>query len=216
MTKAEALVMPPLQRQIFPALVCDAAIASANAEERLMLAVLERAVDDFRIYAEVPTGRGRWLFTEAAAWFDSSATGPFDFEGICEATGLDPSFIRTGLRTWYGMHHPLFSARRQANIEVVEFRARPENTDRRDRPRSRAAASMRLMRRRRGSELSSPGRASAPIKRLPPSRSGHRIGLTAAQMSRLSPDRRSLIDEQSEAHQVAKVHCTGNTQRDAG
>lgn len=132
MTKAEALVMPPLQRQIFPALVCDAAIASANAEERLMLAVLERAVDDFRIYAEVPTGRGRWLFTEAAAWFDSSATGPFDFEGICEATGLDPSFIRTGLRTWYGMHHPLFSARRQANIEVVEFRARPENTDRRD------------------------------------------------------------------------------------
>ena len=71
-----------------------------------MLAVLERAVDDFRTYANVPTGRGRWLFMEVAAWFDSSETGPFDFEGICEATGLDPDFIRKGLRSGYDTQRP--------------------------------------------------------------------------------------------------------------
>ncbi|MGH7788786.1 MAG: hypothetical protein ACRERC_18085 [Candidatus Binatia bacterium] len=69
-----------------------------EGEKRLMLAVLEHAVDDFRTYANVPTGRGRWLFMAVAAWFDSSETGPFDFEGICQATGMDPDFIRKRLR----------------------------------------------------------------------------------------------------------------------
>ena len=68
-------------------------------KKRLMLAVLERAADDLRTYANVPTGRGRRLFREVAAWFDSSETEPFDFEGICQATGLDPDFVRKCLRS---------------------------------------------------------------------------------------------------------------------
>jgi hypothetical protein len=77
----------------------ERSIALLEGEKRLMLAVLERAVEDIRTYANVPTGRGRWLFREVAAWFDSSETGPFDFEGICQATGLDPDFIRRGVRS---------------------------------------------------------------------------------------------------------------------
>jgi hypothetical protein len=84
------------QHQILRAPVRDRSMA-LQGEKRLMLAVLERAVDDFRTYANVPTARGRWLFMEVAAWFDSSDTGPFDFEGICQATELDPDFIREGL-----------------------------------------------------------------------------------------------------------------------
>jgi hypothetical protein len=45
-----------------------------------MLAVLERAVDDFRTYGMVPTGRGRRLFMNVAGWLGSSATGASDFE----------------------------------------------------------------------------------------------------------------------------------------
>jgi hypothetical protein len=86
--------------------VRERSAAPLEGEKRLMLAVLERAFDDFRIYANIPTGRGRWLFREVAAWFDSSATGPFDFEGICQATGLDPDFIRKGLRRGYGTERP--------------------------------------------------------------------------------------------------------------
>jgi len=82
----------------------ERSLAALEGEKRLMLAVLERAVDDFRIYANIPTGRGRWLFREVTAWFDSRETGPFDFEGICQATGLDPDFVRMGLRRWCATH----------------------------------------------------------------------------------------------------------------
>ena len=75
-----------------------------------MLALLERAVDDFRTYENVPTERGRWLFLEVAAWFDSSETGPFDFEGICEATGLDPDFLRKGVRSAYDTQRPAMTS----------------------------------------------------------------------------------------------------------
>jgi hypothetical protein len=90
------------QHEILRAPVRDRSMAPFEGEKRLMLAVLERAVDDLRTYANVPTGRGRWLFRQVAAWFDSPETGPFDFEGICQATGLDPGFIRKGLRSGYG------------------------------------------------------------------------------------------------------------------
>ena len=106
MTRTKAIVIPNAQRERFPAQVRDPSVAPLEAEKRLMLAVLERAVDDFRTYAIVPTGRGRGLFMEVVAWFDSSATDAFDFEGICQATGLDPDFIRKGLRSWYGTQRP--------------------------------------------------------------------------------------------------------------
>ena len=88
------------QHQILRAPVRDRSMAPLQGEKRLMLAVLERAVDDFRTYANIPTARGRWLFMEVVAWFDSTETGPFDFEGICQATELDPDFIRKGLHRW--------------------------------------------------------------------------------------------------------------------
>ena len=87
---------------IVPAQVPDPSMAQLEPVKRLMLAVLERAVNDFQTYAIVPTGRGRRLFTEVEAWFGSSTDGPFDFEMICQATCLDPDFIRKGLRSSYG------------------------------------------------------------------------------------------------------------------
>ena len=101
-----AIIIENRQRNIFPAQLRHLSTAPLEAEKRLMLAVLERAIDDFRTYAIVPTGRGRALFMEVHAWFRARATGPFDFEGICQATGLDPDFIRKGLRSWSGMQYP--------------------------------------------------------------------------------------------------------------
>jgi hypothetical protein len=94
-----AIDEPGERNEMLRAQVRERSMAPLEGEKRLMLAVLERAVDDFRNYANIPTGRGRWLFREVAAWFDSSDTAPFDFEGICQATGLDPDFIRKGLRS---------------------------------------------------------------------------------------------------------------------
>lgn len=99
MTDVEPMIRAhgPFQVSAVP----ESSTQSLRPEIRLMLAVLEHAVEDFRTYAFVTTGRARFLFLEASAWFCSTATGPFDFEGICEATGLEPDCIRTSLRRWY-------------------------------------------------------------------------------------------------------------------
>jgi hypothetical protein len=95
-------------------------------EKRLMLAVLQGAVRDFQTYATAPSGRGRQIFIEADAWFQAAATGAFTFEMICDALGLDPDFIRGGLRRWYRerRRRPTFMSRavaapRRAGAPVV-------------------------------------------------------------------------------------------------
>jgi hypothetical protein len=100
MTNA-AMIEPDEQHEILRVDVRERSTGPLEGEKRLMLAVLERAVADFRTYAKIPTRRGRRLFTEVTAWFERSETGPFDFEGICQATGLDPDFMRKGLHTAY-------------------------------------------------------------------------------------------------------------------
>ena len=75
--------------------------ARRQPEKRLMVAILESAINDLQHYATTPHGRGRRFFIEAKAWFASSATnGPGDFEFICQALEFDPSAIRTRLGRW--------------------------------------------------------------------------------------------------------------------
>ena len=80
----------------------DGRRTSLQPEKRLMLAVLEGAVSDFQNYATVPAGRGKRLFADAVAWLDSSSLEQtLDFENVCQALGLDASFVRCGLRRWH-------------------------------------------------------------------------------------------------------------------
>ena len=86
---------------ILPNEILDAVPARLQPEKRLLLAVLEGAVSDFQKYATVSSVRGRRLFADAETWFRSSASDqPLDFESICQALALDPSFIRVGLNRW--------------------------------------------------------------------------------------------------------------------
>ena len=120
---AESLVRNG-QGEILPAQVPDPSMAQLEPVKRLMLAVLERAVNDFQTYAAVPTGRGKRLFTEVDAWFRSSTDGPFDFETICQATDLDPDFIRKGLRSSYGARcrRPSISVSPKAKVAAPSAR----------------------------------------------------------------------------------------------
>ena len=109
------------QSEILAAQSRDPSVAPLQPEKRLMLAVLECAVNDFQTYAMVPIGRGKQLFTEVAAWFSSSASGPFDFDGICEATGLDPGYIRNGLLDWYRSQRPARSENRGTTPKTAAY-----------------------------------------------------------------------------------------------
>lgn len=72
---------------------------SLQPEKRLMLAVLEEAVATFQRHAAANTRLGNRLFADVEAWIDSDDGGwPFSFLNICHALGLEPAYVRSGLR----------------------------------------------------------------------------------------------------------------------
>jgi hypothetical protein len=72
-----------------------------ESEERLMLAVLESAVEDFQEYVLARNLSGKRLFQQAEEWFLQKDSGTlFSFEIICETLQLHPDYIRQGLLLW--------------------------------------------------------------------------------------------------------------------
>jgi hypothetical protein len=72
-----------------------------EGEERLMLAVLESAVEDFQKYLVARSACGKRLFREAEEWFlDKDSEVLFSFATVCETLGLHPDHIRKGLMVW--------------------------------------------------------------------------------------------------------------------
>jgi AraC-like DNA-binding protein len=78
---------------------------TALCEHRLMLAVLEDAVRVYQVDCLSTHTGSRLRFRETAAWFAADDTSsPFCFVTICEVFGLDPDYVRGGLRRWKDTH----------------------------------------------------------------------------------------------------------------
>ena len=72
-----------------------------EGEERLMLGVLESAVEDFQKYVLARKPRGKKLFQEAEEWFlETDSDELFSFENICDTLQFHPDYIRQGLLRW--------------------------------------------------------------------------------------------------------------------
>lgn len=72
-----------------------------DGERRLMIAVLEDAVDVYRKLAGARDNRRRALFEDAEAWLESSdRSWIFSFENICDVLGLDAGYLRRGLHDY--------------------------------------------------------------------------------------------------------------------
>ena len=68
-----------------------------EGERRLMLAVLEDAVDMYRKHCGTQ-GRNRGLFLDAEAWIDDDdRTWMFSFLNLCDVLDLDGEYLRRGL-----------------------------------------------------------------------------------------------------------------------
>src|SRR5437870_10502981 len=66
-----------------------------DGERRLMIAVLEDAVDVYRKQAGARAPRGQALFREAADWIGHpDRTWLFSFEAICDVPRLDADYLR--------------------------------------------------------------------------------------------------------------------------
>jgi hypothetical protein len=75
--------------------------SGVRGEKRLMLAVLEDALDCFQKYAAARDGHGQALFEEANAWIVSGDRGWFfSYENICETLEINPEYLRRGLDSW--------------------------------------------------------------------------------------------------------------------
>jgi hypothetical protein len=72
-----------------------------EGEEKLMLAVLENAVEYFQKYVFAKDEKGKKLFQEAEEWIsDKNSDWLYSFENICEVLGLHPDYMRQGLLGW--------------------------------------------------------------------------------------------------------------------
>ena len=72
-----------------------------EGEERLALAVLESAIEDFQKYVLSRDQKERKLFQEAEDWFFGKESDQlFSFDYICAILGLAPTYIRRGLLSW--------------------------------------------------------------------------------------------------------------------
>jgi hypothetical protein len=75
--------------------------ASADGERRLMVAILEDAVDVYRKQAGARDRKRRQLFEDAEAWIESTDTSwIFSYQNICDVLGIDGQYLRKGLRAW--------------------------------------------------------------------------------------------------------------------
>jgi hypothetical protein len=75
--------------------------SATRGEKRLMLAVLEDAVDCYQKFAFSRESRGRELFSEAEEWlFSSDSSWVFAYENICQTLELNADYLRRGLQEW--------------------------------------------------------------------------------------------------------------------
>ena len=75
-------------------------------EKRLMLAVLDDAVNCYRENLFSERGKDRRLFDEAEEWIlTPGGDRAFSFDNVCESLGLNPEYLRRGLQRWKESHH---------------------------------------------------------------------------------------------------------------
>jgi len=97
--------------------------AVLSSEKRLMLAVLENALDYYQKYIVATDRIGRSLFAEAAEWIESTSNDSlFSFENISETLDINPGYFRRGVAAW---HHRLLCAHAVAGQNPAAESAEP-------------------------------------------------------------------------------------------
>lgn len=103
--------------------------AIQEPERRLVIAVLEDAVDCYQKYLGARDRKGHQLFVDAEDWFLSSERAwPFAFENICDLLGINAEYLRRGLSEW---KERTLVARSQGKVVPIK---RPISADELDEP----------------------------------------------------------------------------------
>jgi hypothetical protein len=88
-----------------------------EGEKRLILSVLEDAVECFMKCIDSPTNKGQRLFREADEWiFLEDKRWVFSFDNVAEMLDINPEYMRRGLREW--KENKLADLERQATMKL--------------------------------------------------------------------------------------------------
>ncbi|HLK85788.1 MAG TPA: hypothetical protein VKT27_04710 [Candidatus Binataceae bacterium] len=72
-----------------------------EGEKRLVLSVLEDAVECFMKCIDSSTNKGQRLFREAEEWINlEDKKWVFSFDNVCEMLDVNPEYLRRGLHEW--------------------------------------------------------------------------------------------------------------------
>ena len=82
----------------------------SEPENRLMLAILEDAINCYQDNLLAKRGSAGRLFTEAEEWIlEKNSDWLFSFKNICETLGFNPEYVRQGLLRWKEKKTPKYS-----------------------------------------------------------------------------------------------------------
>jgi hypothetical protein len=72
-----------------------------EGEKRLILSVLEDAIECFMKCIDASTSKGQRLFREADEWIaHEDKRWVFSFDNVCDMLDINPEYMRLGLRKW--------------------------------------------------------------------------------------------------------------------
>jgi hypothetical protein len=72
-----------------------------EGEKRLVLSVLEDAIECFMKCIDSSTNKGQRLFRDAEEWINlEDKKWVFSFDNVCEMLDINPEYMRRGLRQW--------------------------------------------------------------------------------------------------------------------
>ena len=96
-----------------------------EGEEKLLLAVLSDAIEEFQKHVLSKDERGKKLSREVEEWFlEKDGDCLFSFEYICETLELHPDYIRQGLMSWKKakLREHFLQGRREGRKKLVKSR----------------------------------------------------------------------------------------------
>jgi hypothetical protein len=94
-----------------------------EGEKRLILSVLEDAIECFMKCIDASTSKGQRLFRDADEWIaHEDKRWVFSFDNVCDMLDINPEYMRMGLRKWKDKRLDAI-ARRRAQMVLEAERA---------------------------------------------------------------------------------------------
>jgi len=92
-----------------------------EGEKRLILSVLEDAIECFMKCIDASTSKGQRLFRDADEWIaHEDKRWVFSFDNVCDMLDINPEYMRGGLRRWKDKRLDAIARRRAQTVLEAE------------------------------------------------------------------------------------------------